>query len=349
MKNIIPIMVVFAILLVPTGFAVAYNGTAVTSCGSLDGSCIVVESYIRDGDDYISSPILTEKALVTKNNNNTYTMSASNVELTPADLYLKVSGIGYDGSVTLSCTATVTGIGSCTFTLDGTSFTSRTVSQGYHGFSVLYTGSYNGSTMPESEVELTISATASSVGSMINGSDALRLKASSASSVLEIMEDNNPDIVASDDYQFSTTTSTNHGNNYPAVGIQNENNNQGGISDNSGNIDVEITVPAGPQFVLYLRTSGSNTFQLTMSKGGEVLISGTVTFNSGIGTSGYYLSSYSYDGSSSGYFYSSINNVNTYNAWMSGDSDDISIVIVTEDGQSASRNLKMDIVFKKET
>ena len=175
------------------------------------------------------------------------------------------------------------------------------------------------------------------------------MKATSSATVLEIMEDNNPDIVASEDYQFTTTTSTNHGNNYPAVGLQNDNNNQGGIADNSGNIDVQITIPAGPQFVLYLRTSGSNTFLLTMSKGSEILVSGTVTFNSGYGTSGYYLSSKSYDGSSSGYFYSSLNNVNSYDAWMSGDSSDISIVIVTEDGQSASRNLKMDIVFKKET
>ena len=131
--------------------------------------------------------------------------------------------------------------------------------------------------------------------------------------------------------------------------MANEDNSRGGIADGDGNIDLNLTIPKGYAFVLYLRTTGSNTFQLTMYKGTEVVISGTVTFNAGgYLASGYYLSSKSYDGSSSGYFYSSINNVNTYDAWMSGSTEDYSLVITTQDGQSASQTLKMDIVFKKD-
>ena len=348
MRKAIPVLIVCAIVLTPCAYALDYVGGASVSCGSSDGSCIFVESYVYENGDYAESPILLEKAGVTKTG-NTYTLSANSVRLSPSDLYLYIHSVGYDGDVVVSCSFSIVGVGSCSATLDGTTLTERTVSMGYHSFAVFFSGSYSGNAMPESEITVEISVSAVSTGAYLCSSDGVRLKATSAATVLEIMEESNPEIVSSEDYTFSSTTSTNHGNNYPAVGVQNEYNNQNGIADNQGNIDVQITVPAGPSFVLYLRTSGNNTFQLTMSKGSEILVSGTVTFNSGIGTSGYYLSSHSSDGSSSGYFYSSINAVNNNNAWMSGDSQDISIVILTGDGQSASRNLKMDIVFKKET
>lgn len=348
MKRIIPILLAVMVLSIPVGYALSYTGSAECSAGPSDGSCIIVESCVRDGDIYTPSGVFTEKATVSKSN-NLYTMSATDVLLTPSSLYLHIYGIGIDEDITVSALADVTGVGSCTVSLDDTVLSSdRTVPQGYHKLAVTYSGTYSGASMPTAEISLSVYATVSSTGSYVTLSEGLRLKADSPSSVLEILEDSNPEIVASEDYGFSTNTSVNHGNNYPAANIANENNNRGGISDNQGNIDLEITIPSGPAFVLYLRTSGNNTFQLTMTKGDQVLVSGTVTFNSGIGTSGYYLSSHSSDGSSSGYFYSSINNVNTYNAWMNGDSEDIKIRIVTEDGQEASRNLKMDIVFRKE-
>ena len=348
MRHKILVLIAVAIFLIPSGYALAYSGTVSSTFGSSDGSYILVESCVYDGGDYVQSPILTERAGVTKTG-NTYNLSASSVQLSPSNLYLHVYAEGYDGMITVSCDTDITGVGSCTVSLDGSALTSRTVSQGYHSLAVLYSGSYSGNTMPECDISLEISATASSVGGYLGVGEGLRLKATSAATVLEILEENNPEIVASDDYEFSSNTSVNHGNNYPAANISNENNAQGGIADNQGNIDLEIAIPSGPSFVLYLRTSGSNTFSLTMTKGSEVMVSGIVTFNAGYGTSGYYLSSHSYDGSSSGYFYSSLNNVNTYNAWMSGDSEDIHIRILTEDGQEASRNLKMDIVFKKES
>ena len=347
MKRIIPILLAIMVLSIPTGYALSYTGSAECSADSSDGSCIIVESCIRDGSTYTPAGIFSEKAVVSKSN-NLYTMSVTDVLLTSTSLYLHIYGIGTDEDVTVSAIATVTGVGSCKVFLDDSILSERTVPQGYHKLAVTYSGSYSGSTMPTAEISLSVYAATSSTGSYVALSEGLRLKADSPSSVLEILEESNPEIVTSDDYEFSTNTSVNHGNNYPAANISNENNNRGGISDNQGNIDLEITIPSGPAFVLYLRTTGNNTFQLTMTKGDQILVSGTVTFNSGIGTSGYYLSSHSYDGSSSGYFYSSINNVNTYNAWMSGDSEDIKIRIVTEDGQEASRNLKMDIVFKKE-
>lgn len=343
----VTILVTLMVSAVPFAFAMSYQGSASAECGESEGTILTVEPCVLSGGLYVHSHIFTDKAGVIKNGNN-YSLSASSVQLTPNDLYLHVYAIGYDGDVDVSCDLSVSGVGSCTVSLDGSALVgTRTVSQGYHSFEVMYTGSYSGSSMPVSDVSLTVHASFLSDGASVEGASAVRLKATSSASVLEILEDSNPDL--DEDYNFSTNTSVNHGNNYPATNISNENNAQGGISDNQGNIDVEIHIPSGPSFVMYLRTSGNNTFQLTMTRGTEVLVSGTVTFNSGVGTSGYYLSSISSDGSSSGYFYSSLNAVNSANAWMSGDGEEINIVIVTEDGQSASRNLKMDIVFKKES
>lgn len=350
-KQIAMLMIAVLVMTgVPIGYAMSYDATAYSQSESADGLMLTVEPCVLSGGLYSHSSIFTDKAGVTKTG-NTYSLSASSVDLTPANLYLNIRAIGYSGDVEVSADISVSGVGSCTVYLDDTALSSeRTVSQGYHAFRVTYSGSYSGNTMPVSDVSLTVTVTMLSQGISVGTGSAVRLKATSSASVVEILEESNPDIVDPDsDYTLSGNPTVNHGNNYPAANISNENNGQGGISDNQGNIDVEIHIPSGPSFVMYLRTSGNNTFQLTMTRGQDTLVSGTVTFNSGVGTSGYYLSSVSADGSSSGYFYSSLNAVNNANAWMSGDGEEINIVIVTEDGQSASRNLKMDIVFRKES
>lgn len=159
------------------------------------------------------------------------------------------------------------------------------------------------------------------------------------------MLDSNPEFGTEDsDYNMSTTPAGNHGSN-PAVNISNENNQNGGISDGHGNIDLDFVVPQGASFVIFLTTRGNNTFHIHMERAGQTLLDGTVTFNSGGQSMSYYLSSKSYDGSSSGYFYSSLTDVNRYDAWMTGSTAEISVNIYTDDGQSASNNLKMDIVF----
>lgn len=352
MKKQIALAVLAVVVLsgIPIAYAMSYEASAYTNTGSAEGVILTIEPSVLSDGGYIPSAILTEKAGVTKSG-NTYSLSASSVNLTPADLYLNVLATGHDGNVSVSCDISVNGVGSCTAYLDGSALSSeRTVAQGYHSFRVAFSGSYSGRTMPQCDVSLSVTASYLSAGTSAGTESAVRLKATSSDSVLEILEDSNPDLIEPDsDYSFSSTPTVNHGNNYPAVNISNDGNGQGGISDNQGNIDVEIHIPSGPSFVMYLRTSGNNTFQLTMTRGSEVLVSGTVTFNSGIGTAGYYLSSVSSDGSSSGYFYSSLTAVNNADAWMSGNGDDINIIILTEDGQSASRNLKMDIVFKKES
>lgn len=358
MRPIIPIMTVCLLMLaVPIGCAVSYQGSASLTSEGIDSSCVCLNLFLKDGDEYTSLPsesFFSEKIGVTKSNTNRYSASVTNQLLTSDALYVRASSdctFSWSYSLSAESTYSVT----LTAKLDGTSVATGTgvslSGDTYVPFGLYATGSYAQSTnMPVLGISVTLTATSLSDGTYSQGSlTAVRLKATSSSSVLEIMEENNDELVTSGGYTFTESTSTNHGNNYPAVGIRNDGNNQNGISDRNGQIDVEITIPQGPDFVIYLRTSGSNTFTILMQKGGEVLLSGTVTFNSGFGTSGYYLSSYSYDGSSSGYFYSSLNNVNTYNAWMSGDTSDISLTITTEDGQSASRNLKMDIVFKKES
>lgn len=342
-------VIVALTLVIPTAYAISYNGSVMVSSAQTDSLCLTVEPCVLMDGEYLPSHIITEKAGVTKNG-NTYSLSATSVQLSPDNLYMRVSAIGYDGEVQVSCETSVSGVGSCTATIDGNVLDSElSVSQGYHPFVVTYTGSYSGTTMPVSDVSITVHASFLCDGTAYTDSSAVRLKATSNASVMELLEQSNPDLVDPDsDYSFSSTPTVNHGNNYPSANISNDNNNQGGISDNQGNIDVEIHIPSGPSFVMYLRTTGNNTFELTMTRGTEVLVSGTVTFNSGWGASGYYLSSVSADGSSSGYFYSSLNAVNNADAWMTGNGDDINITIHTEDGESASKSLKMDIVFRKE-
>ena len=358
MRPIIPILAVCIIVLaMPVGLAYAYSGSAELSVDEVGSSCVCLNLYTKDGDEYTSLPsegLFSEKIGVTKSNTNRYSANVTNQRLTPENLYVMATEdcmFSWDCVRSLGSTYNVT----VTARLNGTALAQGTqtsmVGGSYIPFALYVSGNYPQSTsMPVLGLSLTLTATDLSEGVYSQGSlTAVRLLATSSASVLEIMEENNDELVTSGGYTFTETTSTNHGNNYPAVGIRNDDNNQNGISDRNGQIDVEITIPQGPDFVIYLRTSGSNTFTINMTKSGEVLLSGTVTFKAGYGTSGYYLSSHSYDGSSSGYFYASLNNVNTYNAWMSGDTSDISLTITTEDGQSASRNLKMDIVFKKES
>ena len=358
MRPIIPIMTVCLLMLaVPVGCAVSYQGSASLTSEGIDSSCVCLNLFLKDGDEYTSLPsdsLFSEKIGVTKSNTNRYSANVTNHLLTSENLYLMASSdctFSWDYALSLGSTYNVT----VTARLNGTALardTGTALAGGtYVPFALYASGSYAQSTsMPVLGLSVTLTATSLSDGVYSQGSlTAVRLLATSSASVLEIMEENNDELVTSGGYTFTESTSANHGNNYPAVGIRNDDNNQNGISDSNGQIDVEITIPQGPDFVIYLRTSGNNTFNILMKKGDETLLSGTVTFNAGFGTSGYYLSSYSYDGSSSGYFYSSLNNVNTYNAWMTGDTSDISLIITTEDGQSASRNLKMDIVFKKES
>ena len=359
MKPIIPIMAVcLLILAIPSAYAMSYQGSASLTSEGIDSSCVCLNLFLKDGDEYTSLPsdaLFSEKIGVTKSNTNRYSANVTNYLLTSENLYLMASSdctFSWDYILSLGSTYNVT----VTARLNGTALAKDTgtalAGNTYVPFALYATGTYAQSTsMPELGLSVTLTATDLSDGVYSQGSlTAVRLLATSSASVLEIMKENNDELVTSGGYTFTETTSTNHGNNYPAVGIRNDDNYQNGISDRNGQIDVEITIPQGPDFVIYLRTSGSNTFTINMSKGDEVLLSGTVTFNAGgYGTSGYYLSSHSYDGSSSGYFYASLNNVNTYNAWMSGNTSDITLTITTEDGQSASRNLKMDIVFKKES
>ena len=150
------------------------------------------------------------------------------------------------------------------------------------------------------------------------------------------------------DYNMTDNTAGNHGNN-PAVNISNENNprNPPGISDARGEISVDIVIPQGAEFVLYLKNESNteNKFYITMTRNGESepFLQGTATFN---GNNSKYLSAYSYDGSSHGYFYSTIAEVNNYEAWMYGNASDITININTDGDLSASTSLRLDIVFR---
>ncbi len=350
MKGLIPIIIALS-MLIPVGYAISYSGDATTD-GEVSATCLSLGTYVSDGSDYVlTENILTEKVPVTKTG-NTYSANPSSYLLTQ-DTYLRVYG---SDTADLTWSATVTGdfsSSSVSVSVDSVALTqgsSCTITDGYHKVDIAFSGSYSGNTMPTLDISIVFTAYTVCNGSYSGSADCARLKASSAETVQEILVENNEELVTDGGYTISTTTSTNHGNNYPAIGLRNDDNPRGGISDNSGQIDVSISVPNGYLFVIYLRTTTntSNTFDIVMRNGSEVVLEGTVTFNSGIGTTGRYLSEKSSDGSSTGYFYSSLTQVDTYDAWMSGDADDYTIEITTSDGESASRNLMMDLVFKKE-
>ena len=102
MRRLLPILFAVLLLAIPSGYAIAYQGSASCLCESADGSCIIVESCVYDNGEYVPSQIITEQAGVTKTG-NTYSLSANNVQISPDNLYLNIYGVGYDGSVTVSC------------------------------------------------------------------------------------------------------------------------------------------------------------------------------------------------------------------------------------------------------
>lgn len=337
-------------MIMPIGYAISYNGSAVLEDGGAVAQTLSVGTYSLDSGVYSPSPVGISPVTVTKNNNNTYTLNESATEIS-SGYYVGI--FGDCSECTVDCdSGLITDVPSASVSVAINGRTDFPITLGtgaYYTIRMTVSVSYTGATYPTMDLSPVITVSSISEGACQQVSTtALRLKITNASSVVEVIENSNEELVDAGGYEVSTNTSTNHGNNYPAVNLANDSNPNGGISDNSGQIDLDLVIPKGYSFVMYLRTTGNNTFQLTMMKGTEVVISGTVTFNSGIGTSGYYLSSVSYDGTSSGYFYSSINNVNRYDAWMSGDVEDYSIKITTEDGQSASRTLKMDLVFQKD-
>lgn len=350
MRGFIPLLIALS-LLIPCGYAISYSGEAVTD-GEVSAVCLSLGAYTWDGSDYATtSNILSEKVPVTKTG-TTYSANPSSYPLSQ-DVFLKVYGAD---SANLSWSATITGDFSSSVlsvSLDSAELAqgeSRLVSNGYHSLGIAYSGSYSGAAMPTLDISIEFSAYTMCSGSYQSVSDCVRLKASSPESVQEIMVENNEDLVTDGGYTISTTTSTNHGGDYPAIGLRNDGNPRGGIANNNGQINVSVNVPQGYLFVIYLRTTTntSNTFDIVMKNSGETVLNGTVTFNSGIGATGRYLSEKSSDGSSTGYFYSSLDQVDAYGAWMSGDSSDYTIEITTTEGESASRNLMMDFVFKKE-
>lgn len=347
----LPIIAVLVALsfVMPVGYAISYNGTATLGDGDAVAETLSVGTYSLADGVYSPSPVGISPVTVTKNNNGTYTLNESGTQIS-SGFYIGIFGDCETCQVECD-TGLVSDIPSATVSvaIDGRTAYPLTLTVGsYYPLTMTVSASYTGNSYPVLDVSPVITVSSLSEGNCHQVSTtALRLKVTNASSVVEIIENSNEELVDAGGYDVSTNTSVNHGNNYPAVNLANDSNTNGGISDNSGQIDMSLVIPKGYSFVIYLRTTGNNTFSLTMMKGSEEVISGTVTFNSGFGATGYYLSSVSYDGSSSGYFYSSINNVNRYNAWMSGDTEDYSIIITTEDGQSASRTLKMDLVFQK--
>ncbi|MBQ1293247.1 MAG: hypothetical protein IIY21_04370 [Clostridiales bacterium] len=346
----LPILLLALCLTIPTGFALSYDGSAVLQDGSVSAETLSVGVYSYDGDVYTPTVAGITSSLTVTKTGSTYSLNVTD-EPVLSGYFIKISGNATE--CTLNCdTVMDTDISnvSAKVYVDGSSEYPRTIQVGtYYPVSMSITASYTGNTFPDLDISPRFTVSSIAHGSFQQESvTVLRLKITDPASVEEVIVNANEDLVDTGGYDVSTNTAGSHGNNYPAVNLSNEGNNRGGISDRNGQIDLDLTIPKGYTFVMYLSTTGSNTFHLKMMKGDTTVIEGTVTFNAGIGTSGYYLSSKSYDGSSSGYFYSSINNVNQYDAWMTGGTEDFSIEITTEDGESASRTLKMDLVFKKD-
>ena len=267
----LPIVAVFVALsfVMPVGYAISYNGTATLDDGNAVAETLSVGTYSLTDGEYTPSPVGISPVTVTKNTNGSYTLNESGTQIS-SGFYIGI--FGDCDTCQVECDAGMTtDIPSATVSvaIDGRTAYPLTLTVGsYYPLTMTVSASYNGNTYPTLDLSPVIAVSSLSEGSCHQASTtSLRLKITNASSVLEVIEESNEELVSTGGYEVSTSTTVNHGNNYPAVNLANDSNTNGGIADNSGQIDMSLVIPKGYSFVIYLRTTGNNTFSLTMMKG----------------------------------------------------------------------------------
>lgn len=377
MTKVCAILVValFLITSISSGFAAGQTGTMTVSDNTVGEQYIVLNLYTKDNSDEFKTASADE--LFSKNINytstywyTTYYSANGSYQLSSDDLYIMTSAIGM-GSIstyTFSASATVKGISSdkCSvwfevYSKDTDGEYSQKVTASSGGTYVLDLNEYyrivsgvNMSYSGNSKPDLTLDVTLESVCTdKVTGAYLAKdLKhtythLSSNEDVAEMLKEANPNLSG---YTISSDPAGTH-DGYPAANISNNNSRSGGIAFQR-QIDLTLTIPQGYGFVIYLQISNtsywdySSTFNITISQGNEVLVTGVATLRGGSISA--YLSSVNKDGTSSGYFYDDLSSVSQNNAWMTGKTSDITVKITSnyQSGTSTSANLKMDFVFQ---
>lgn len=364
-SNALIIISVLALLTVPAVISpgYAFSGTADGTSQSADAAYLRTGVYSYDSDTGTYVP--AEKYAFNYNNvryqrsgygsNITYSVNDT-VKLSKDNLFVRADGYNIQGTCTFTPTVTVLQGGSSFTTLtfsfrlyDGNT---QLTDDGYgnyildigkeYGIELSMRIVYSGRTIPDLFIRADLMSSMLSDGLFLADSlEITHLKVHDNQSASEIIQEYNPSLGTwSSNYEVSDEPVGNHGD-YPAANISNVYSNNGGISNSNGQINLSLTIPQEARFVFYLQKDTSYNPQLTITikRGTQTIMNGSFNMVSG----SCYVSTVM-NPETSRYSYSSLELVNNYDAWISGDSADIQISISSYNGQ-ATRNLKMDIVF----
>lgn len=358
----ISLMVLLAIpAVVPLGYAV--SGTADSASQSLNTSYLSTGIYSYDTDTGTYVPAVPyafnyNNVRYQKSgygSNITYSVNDT-VKLSKDNLFVRADGYNIQGVCTFTPSVTVLEGGSSFTTL---SFSFRLYDgniqlqdDGYgnytldigkeYGIELVMRIVYSGRSIPDLFIRTDLMSNTVSDGLFLADSlEITHLKVHDDQSASEIIQEYNPSLgTGSSSYEVSDEPVGDHGD-YPAANISNVYNNQGGISNQYGSINVSLTIPQEARFVFYLQKDTNYQPQLTITikRGSQTILNNSFTM---VSDSCYVSTVMNPDNGR--YSYPTLERVEHYDAWIVGDSADIQITIQSYGG-NATRNLKMDIVF----
>ena len=229
----------------------------------------------------------------------------------------------------ISSQSTVSSAGVCTITYSGLSFVNNE-------FSERFTMEIN-HTRAVAVGDYAVTAIASLNGhTATNHADITTIPITDPDDAIDVINTTNPDL-GEQGYELSEGTVSETG--YSSVSITSE--GQSGIADANGDIDLNLTIPSGVDFVFYMTNTRSNNAQITIHL--LMKVDGITVTDEDYILSGSYTSRYiSYKEPVWMY---SINSVNQNDAWISGEYSNVTIEITGDDIDSR-RALTLELVFR---
>ena len=363
-KNLIVISMI-ALLVIPAALPLGYavSGIAESTSQPSDTAYLKTGIYSYDPDSGTYSP--APSYALNYNNvryqksgygtNITYSVNDT-VKLSMDNLYVRTDGYNIQGTCTFTPSVIVLEGGSSFTTLlfsfrlydgyslmqdDGYGSYTLEIGKGY-GIELIMRIVYSGRTIPDLFISANLTSDKISDGRYLaDPLEITHLKVHDNQSASEIIQEYNPSLgTGSSSYEVSDEPVGDHGD-YPAANISNVSNDQGGISNPYGSINLSLTIPQEARFVFYLQKDTNYQPQLTITikRGSQTILNETFTMVSGA----CYVSTVK-NPENQRYSYPTLERVDHYNAWIVGDSADIQISIRSSYG-NATKNLKMDIVF----
>ena len=216
-------------------------------------------------------------------------------------------------------------------------YTGLTLSAGSYSdpFSISIKKNSNG-TISIKEYDVSITAVYSNCNATNHGYITTTIHGSD--DAVSVITSNNPDLI---DQGYNVTTGSIEEEGYSSISITAD--GQTGITDENGDIDLDLTIPSGVDFVFHLTNTYADEriyVHITIKEGN------TTRTNTNYNLNAQYTSRFvSYKDPIWMY---SIDEINSNNAWISGSSSDITISI-TGDDIDVMRDLRMELVFKDAT